>query len=744
MKRAFLLFLFALLALSPALAQSAEPKRILVFAFSTEGSAKPYGVGLAVGLERSLNVLDGLFIPPIGDTVAVITQLQQQCQLGDDGASGGASGGTQPCQLTPDKVAEFFGAQVIVSGKVSASGAQVKVLLGFSGPAYPDAKDVTIKGNLTDPAAVVGKVVNAVLSELKLSAVGSEHQQLQSVIAETPSLPSLQAAASASLRLQSPDMSALNAAASLDKDSSWVLSELARGQALQGDLKSAQATALQAVKAGPDDISARTIQGIVLLAAGDDKGALNAFNAALKLNPDYAPALEGKGRASSDPKQAEAAYEAAIAAYPQYTQAYLDLADLQAKTSGQRALQTLRQGTEQNPYAIRLYSAFMQETVKLGDPGGALAYLKQTLAEQQHPLPELYALAAGLPDSLGDQALAIVKEGLKAYPQSDVLALADASLESKKGDYAAAEAALKTGLAANPDNLDIINRLAIAQATQGEFDAAQKTLEGAPGDNPTLQTNLANVYLQAGQAGAAVKVLKPLLAKSPKDAQLHTLYGIALGRSGQFDAALSELNQALELEHKNQQAKDAEDAIKQQQQLTQGKKLAELSPEANTAFQKGLAALEKRDFSTAANDFAQARKAQDTGLLAFYQGYALQNMGQNREAIDAYQDALKDKNLAGSDVILNDLAAAYFSIGRYDEALTYSRQAVKANSENAQAQLNLGLLYAQLGRNQDALGPLSQALKLKPEWGKGKKIQRGGGEPVTLQAFVKQLEGQGK
>jgi len=55
-------FLFLLLA-EPALAQSLT--RIVVLPFNAGQSADTYAIGLAAGLERSLNVIDGVFVPPV-------------------------------------------------------------------------------------------------------------------------------------------------------------------------------------------------------------------------------------------------------------------------------------------------------------------------------------------------------------------------------------------------------------------------------------------------------------------------------------------------------------------------------------------------------------------------------------------------------------------------------------------------------------------------------------------------------
>ena len=70
-----LVFLLLLLG-----AAAAQPARVAVLAFDTDEAAAPYRFGLATGLQRSLNVIDNLYVPPVGDTL-VVAQRTDAAQL---------------------------------------------------------------------------------------------------------------------------------------------------------------------------------------------------------------------------------------------------------------------------------------------------------------------------------------------------------------------------------------------------------------------------------------------------------------------------------------------------------------------------------------------------------------------------------------------------------------------------------------------------------------------------------------
>lgn len=721
MKRALNRTLLLLLTLLTGAAFAQAPTRLAVLAFDTDAAASPYRLGLATGLQRTLNVIDNLYVPPVGDTL-VLAQS------------------TDTAQLDTTVFAEAFDVQALVSGLVSSSGDALTVEVFFAEPGA-DTRRVSVEGTRGDLAGLLRTVTETVIDELDLTLGANDQAELEAVTAQVPPLDDLAALAEVSLGLGSLDSPELQTAAAAG--SSWALSERAKVLAASGNDEEALDLSLSAIETAPNDIEALVNRGIVLAAAGDIETARVAFAAALELNPAHAVAHAGQARLAPDGAAAEADLEAAIAAYPRYAAAYIELAARQRQAGQpQTALQTLREGTDKVPDSSSLGSAFVTQAVASGNTGEALTFLETSLEGENVP-PERYALAASLPADEAPRALAILRQGREAYPRDSALALAEADMLGKTGDYAGAEGVLREAQAFAPDNPELANQLALAQAQQGKTDEAAATLREASGTNPdlrdTLERNLAQIYLDAGQNEAAATTLEPLLEANPEDSDLYTLYGVALGRAGRFNQALNALDEALRLEPENAQAQQARNFLSQNEQLASGSQ-TELSADAARALQEGISALEAGDNETAQTNFDRAAELQPAGLTNFYKGYIRQIQGDLRGAVSAYEEALQGfpEADAGQARVLNNAGFAYFRLGRLDKAVDYLTRATEADPDNSEAQLNLGLIYYDLGRFDDALAPLEEALEANPDLAQ-RQVDTGSGEPLTLAQLLDEV-----
>ena len=724
MKRAFTsVFSVCLLLLGVA---AAQPTRVAVLAFDTDDAAAPYRFGLATGLQRSLNVIDNLYVPPIGDTLVVAQR-------------------TDAAQLDTTVFADAFGAQALVSGLVSTAGdaARVDVFIAEPGQA---ARRVSVNGTLQNPADLLGKVAATVVRELNLTISAEDQAQLDAVVAQTPTLADLSTVGEAGLGLGVGDSAELKQAAA--DGSSWALSERAGALGAAGQDAEALTLSQQAVKAAPEDVEALVSRAVVLAAAGDIPAAKEAFTGALELNPAHAVALAGQARLSDDPQTAQRDLKAALESYPRYAAAYLELALVERQSGNpQTALQTLRNGVEKVPGSSSLASAFVTEAVRSGNTAEAVSFLEnalqQTNPRNPKPEPSLYALAGSLPAAESKRALTILRRGREAYPRDAGLALAEAEMLSKTNDYVGAEGVLRGAQSFAPNNPEVANQLALAQAEQGKTDEAAATLETAAQQNPDLRSvlerNLAQIYVQTNQNEAAVKTLSPLLESAPQDAGLYLLYGSALGRTGAYDRALTALDEALKLDPKNQQALQTRQFVAQTQRLAEGSDTP-LSGEAEGAVQDGLTALERSDVSAAQTAFDKATTLSQSGLPSFYQGYTRQLSGDLRGAVKAYDTALADFTTPnpGQATVLNNAGFAYFRLGRLDKAVDYLSRAVAADPSNSEAQLNLGLIYYDLGRLSDARAPLEAAVKGNPNLAKT-TVETGAAKPVPFDKLLEEV-----
>lgn len=705
-------------------ASAQEPTRVAVLAFDTDAAATPYRLGLATGLQRALNVIDNLYAPPVGDTLVVAQ-------------------GTPEAELDTAVFAEAFGAQALVSGLVTTTeggGAQVSVFLAETGQ---EPRQVPVEGTLADTQGLVSAVLETVIQELELPLTPEDRAELEAVIAQTPTLSELGAVGEAALGLGGTDSPELAAAA--EAGSAWALAERAEVLGAAGNDDEALALAEQAVQTLPEDAETLVARGVVQAAAGDVPAAQAAFTAALAVNPAHAVALAGRARLSGDAAAATRDLEAALAAYPRYAAAYLELSTLQRGAGNDAtALQTLRTGATRVPESAGLASAFIAEAVRAGNTAEAVTFL-ETALNAPDPAPSLYALAASLPAEQGERALTILREGRAAYPEDAALALAESEMLRKTGDFAGAETVLRDAQAFAPNNPELANQLALAQAQQGKTDEAAATLSAAAEQNPELgdllSRNLAEVYFQAGDNEAALETLRPLLADNPDDSGLYTFYGAALGRSGDYEGALQALEQALELNPDNLEAEQTRAFVSQTQLLVE----AVTEPptgEAGTALREGLTALETGALDAAQTAFDRAAELAPGGLPSFYQGFIRQRRGDLRGAVEAYTASLDSfpEPSPGQATVLNNAGFAYFRLGRYDRAVELLEQAVAADPESSEAQLNLGLIYYDLGRFEDALAPLEAALAGNPGLAQT-TVNTGAEEPVTFTALLEEVRG---
>lgn len=691
MIRSLRFFLPLVVAVSAAAFAQSAPTRVVVMPFDASAAASTYQLGLPTALQRSINEIPNVYAPAVGDVALV---MQKARQAGKDPLA---------------TVRTLFGADAVVQGRVDGSGAAVGVTMTLDqGGKQQTLHAQTNDGSPTTLARAAAKTLaQALRPDLGATVLG----RVDDAAAQTPSLPSLAPVALAASRLPGTRPDDLKAAMQLDPGSAWVKVEYARLLALGGDTKSGVTVAQEAVKAQPDDVEAQVVLGVVLQADNQKKQAAAAFQKALQLNPADAVALTGLARGESDPAKATQDLQAAIRAYPRMLDAYLQLAGLQ--TSDQRALQTLRNAESSLPESLALHRAVVQQVLKVGDDKGALSYLQNAVQDPMAASAGLYALARLLPADVTDGALALVRQGEKAYPDATLLKAAEGELLVRKGDYSGAEGVLASLHSAHPKDGGIANLLTVAQARQGKLDAARQTFESVNGAGPSAESDLAGIYLAAGRAEAALNLLGPLVNGSGASPSAQTLayYGLALGRVGKFDQAQIELQKALKAQPNLAIAERGLSFLKQQRQLTGGQRIT-FGGEAGAAFQQGIYALEVQDYPTAVQAFQRARKLDDNGLVAFFEGYAQQLTGDPRSAVDNYQAALKA--FPESDIVLNDLGYAHLQLGRFDLALEQLDKALKANPDNAQAHLNLGLTYYGLGRYKQAIDEFDRAVELDP------------------------------
>lgn len=677
------LLLCALATVSTALAQVS---RVVVFPFDADATSQAYQLGLSSALQRSLNQIPGLYSPPVGDTALVANRAV-------------AAGGD-----VEQTVGRLFNAGALVTGQVSLAGGGVRAVVNVDIAGGTQVVDVSGP----DPAAVAVAVAKGVAAIVAPNLSAAAAAAVEAAAADTPSVASLAPVGLSSSGLPGVSVTDLDAATQLDPDSAWVRAEYAKALALSGNLAAATEAALAAGAMAPTDAEVQATIGVVFSSAGQRDEAVAAFAASLTANPAHAIALAGRASVTTTEQGDPAAdLQAAVDAYPRFVDAHVRMAARQGDPV--RALQTLRRAESFAPDSLLLRSTVMELLLEAGDPNGALAYLQQAVSDPLARSAGLYALARGLPASLATQALAIIEAGTERYPDSTELIVARADVLLQAGRPDEALALLQPIYDANPANTNVGGLLAVTKARLGDIDGARVIFEAQRGQGAGVDRALAELYVAAGRAGAALVLLEPLVAASPDDAQLQALYGTALTRTGRLDEGKSALDRALAIDANNALARRGLSLLEQQRQLT-GDEQITFSEEAGAAFQQGLYALDISDYVAAAESFARSRAIEENPLTAFYHGYAKQLSGNTRDAVDDYLVALDA--FGESDIVLNNIGYAYLELARYDLAVEYLNRALAANKDNAQVHLNMGLYYFALQRYPDAISAFEEAIRL--------------------------------
>jgi hypothetical protein len=107
-------------------------------------------------------------------------------------------------------------------------------------------------------------------------------------------------------------------------------------------------------------------------------------------------------------------------------------------------------------------------------------------------------------------------------------------------------------------------------------------------------------------------------------------------------------------------------------------------------------------------------KAEPGNAVAWaFLGCAYGELGQNREAIEAYREALRLK--PDIDIVWNNLGVCYKKMGRYQEAIEAFREALRLRPDDDKAWANLAVTYALSGNRNAALEALKELRRYDPQ-----------------------------
>ena len=289
----------------------------------------------------------------------------------------------------------------------------------------------------------------------------------------------------------------------------------------QGELQQALNYAVELLWLFPNSVTLHNICGAIHAGLYHYDAAIDSYNRALKIKPDFADAYCNMGHAlrnKGDLDAAIAGYKQALKLKPKYIEAHASMAN------------TLKQK---------------------GDLDAAICSYK--LAIKLHPdnASTFYNMGNAFMDKGElDAAIDSYKSALKLEPDFADAYYNMGNALRVKGSLGAAIDSYKRALKLKPDFADAYNNMGTTLKDHGEInqaiDSYKRALKLKP-DFADAHNNMGLALVQKDDLGAAMESYKWALTIKPDFAEANNNMGIALMEQGEFDAAIDSYKRALQL-----------------------------------------------------------------------------------------------------------------------------------------------------------------------------------------------------
>jgi tetratricopeptide (TPR) repeat protein len=267
-------------------------------------------------------------------------------------------------------------------------------------------------------------------------------------------------------------------------------------------------------------------------------------------------------------------------------------------------------------------------------------------------------------------------------------------------------ATLLDAVKANPNSYDAHFNLGVSYFNTQQYDLAAPEFKRAhdlkssdTASQEMYESSLGiSAYLKADYP-TAISHLKAVLSVNPKNPNANMLLGNAYIQTNDYkDAENFLLGNIAASADKPQVLKDSHEGLAKiymdqknydaaETQLTQLLKLLSKSQEADRYFgaaqNLGVAYFQSKDYADAVTAWQKALEVHSDAQIEKFLGFSYYNLGQFPEAINDYEQSLK-QNPDDSETYYN-LAVAYNDNGLYDEAATNFAQAFKIDPKDSNA-----------------------------------------------------------
>jgi tetratricopeptide (TPR) repeat protein len=237
----------------------------------------------------------------------------------------------------------------------------------------------------------------------------------------------------------------------------------------------------------------------------------------------------------------------------------------------------------------------------------------------------------------------------------------------------------------------------VANDDSSAFENFSKVTELAPW-NPDGWIGVASVYYDHDQFDQAIEVLTKAKAKLPDEFRVHFLLGVSYQRFGKLPEAKTSLERAIRLDPKSIDALSALGMI-----FNELNQMAD----SDTMYERALRIDPKNHLVLNNYGYSLAERNMQIERAFGMSKEAVRQQPDNQSYLDTYGWIL-------------------YQMGRYQEAEGPIRRAVELGSTSAVIHEHLGDVYAKLGQSEKALSSWRKALELNPDnAGLKEKIEKG-------------------
>jgi tetratricopeptide (TPR) repeat protein len=413
------------------------------------------------------------------------------------------------------------------------------------------------------------------------------------------------------------------------------------------------------LRSSPGDFKLWTLQGICLALQGNDKQAVTAFDHALRISPNYAPALQGEIQIlfKSGDKLAIPLLQRALKSDPDNLTAHEMLGMLQKKSGNCQVAVT---------HFVRSKDVIATHPASLE----AYGYCLTRLDRMAEAIPVFRQLVPLLPG--------------QSYPSYDLAVL----LVSTHANEEALEV-LEPILTPEQNDPDILSLASKAYEATGKTPKAVALQRQAIVANPTDPTNyvlFAVLCLTHDSFQAGIEMLNAGLKRIPNGSSLYLSRGVLYAQMAQWENAEADFKRAEELD----------------------------STASIGAYAGDLSILQKNDPDKALLRVrAQLKVHPESPLLHLLLAQLIMNQTPQPES-PAFKEAMQETLLAAKskpDLVEahNQLATMYMSLGQYDRAIKECKTALQYDPANETAMYHLIISLRHSGQN-DELPPLVKRL----------------------------------